>query len=632
LQWVPIWADEFDRVANTGVDSDKWIVDVGTQYPGGPPQWGTGEIEVMSDSIANISHDGAGHLILTPIHAGTSPLSGWTSGRIESQSVFRAPLNGALAVEGSIQQPAVSGAAAAGLWPAFWLLGAPFRGNFQNWPAVGEVDIFETVNGLNSTFATLHCGTNPGGPCNEPTGISSGQRPCPGCQTGFHTYRFELDSFAAPQQMRWFLDGANIFTVNSTQVDAATWANATDHAFFILLDVAIGGGFPNAFGGGPTDATASGIPMTIDFVRVFQQAPTPTTPPSPPSPTTPPSPPSPSTPSSPPPPSPTTPPTPPSPTPPTPPTPPPTPPTTPPTPPPTPTPPGVPGEPGTLTSTVVGSVVELNWNAPVTGAPPIEFVIEVGLISGGSDVTIHHTGNLATTVRADNVARGTYFARVRARSASAMGEPSNEVTVTVTGENGGSTGIRPGAPSTFVGTVNGRTISLGWLPPSTGGNVRQYRIQTGSAPGQSDLANIGTGTTSTVFSISGVPDGEYWVRVRGENEIGVGPASNELHLVVSTGTQRPCTVPPTTPSEVHFSIRDSAITLTWAPSAGSPTSYVVEAGSRSGGTDIVVTDLGRTDTSFVAPNVPRGTYFVRLRARNACGTSEPSSDMVIVVP
>jgi len=35
------------------------------------------------------------------------------------------------------------------------------------------------------------------------------------------------------------------------------------------LNVAMGGGFPDAFGGGPTPATVSGVPMIVDCVRVY---------------------------------------------------------------------------------------------------------------------------------------------------------------------------------------------------------------------------------------------------------------------------------------------------------------------------------------------------------------------------
>jgi Carbohydrate binding module (family 6) len=52
-------------------------------------------------------------------------------------------------------------------------------------------------------------------------------------------------------------------------VDATTWNNATHHGFFVILNVAMGGGFPAAFGGGPTGSTQSGVPMNVDYVAVY---------------------------------------------------------------------------------------------------------------------------------------------------------------------------------------------------------------------------------------------------------------------------------------------------------------------------------------------------------------------------
>lgn len=263
-----IWSDEFNGAANSGVDRTKWIYDIGTGYPGGPPNWGTGEVETMTDDLANVRQDGNGHLLITPRR---DDGGNWTSGRIETQrSDFRPPAGGLLAVEASIQQPNISGDAALGYWPAFWSLGAPFRGNYQNWPGVGEIDILEDINGRSSNFGTLHCGTtSPPNPCNEFSGIGSGEKPCPGCQTGFHTYRIEWDDSVSPEEIRWYLDDDNFFTVRATAVDATTWKNATDHGYFLILNVAIGGGFPGAFGGGPTAATVPGMPMIVDYVRVY---------------------------------------------------------------------------------------------------------------------------------------------------------------------------------------------------------------------------------------------------------------------------------------------------------------------------------------------------------------------------
>ena len=264
--WTLVFSDEFDATANTGVDSAKWRYDLGTGYPGGATNWGTGEIETMTGSLENVAHDGVGHLAITPVRSETGR---WTSGRIETQRTdFQPASGGALAVEASIQQPNVTPGNGLGYWPAFWMIGGPFRGVYTNWPAVGEIDILEAINGRSTVFATLHCGDRIPGPCNETTGIGSGERPCAGCTTAFHTYRMEWDA-GVPQELRWYLDGTLFFSVRRERVDPGAWALATSHGYIVILDVAIGGGFPGAFGGGPTASTISGVPMLVDYVRVF---------------------------------------------------------------------------------------------------------------------------------------------------------------------------------------------------------------------------------------------------------------------------------------------------------------------------------------------------------------------------
>jgi beta-glucanase (GH16 family) len=268
------WSDDFNGASGTGVNTGNWKYDTG---PGS--SFGTGEIETMTNSTANVFQDGAGHLVLKALHSGTDPRSGWTSGRIETQAAtFGAPAGGVVRMESSIQQPNVTPANGAGYWPAFWMLGSTLRTG-TTWPTSGEVDILEDINGRSSVFGTLHCGTNPGGPCNESTGIGSGERACAGCQTGFHNYAVEIDRSTSPEQIRWYLDGANYFTLRATAVDAATWAAAVDHPFFIIYDLAIGGGFPDAFGGGPNAATISGGTMNIDYVAVYNKGPGGSTPP-----------------------------------------------------------------------------------------------------------------------------------------------------------------------------------------------------------------------------------------------------------------------------------------------------------------------------------------------------------------
>jgi beta-glucanase (GH16 family) len=220
----------------------------------------------MSSSTANVYQDGAGHLAIKPIRAQNGS---WTSGRIETQSSsFGAPAGGQVAFEASIQMPNVTGTAAQGYWPAFWSLGAAFRPNHTGWPGVGEVDTMENVNGTNVEYGTLHCGVSPGGPCNETTGLG-GNTPCSPttCQASFHTYRVEIDRSISPEEIRWYVDGSLFWHVysNNAGMDATTWANAVDHPFFLILDVAMGGSWP----GNPTHFTQSGVPMLVDYVRVY---------------------------------------------------------------------------------------------------------------------------------------------------------------------------------------------------------------------------------------------------------------------------------------------------------------------------------------------------------------------------
>jgi beta-glucanase (GH16 family) len=271
--WNLVWSDDFTGAANTLPSSGNWIIDTGTSYPGGPPNWGTGEIQTYTNSTSNVSHDGAGNLRITPIRTASGQ---WTSSRIETvRSNFKPPAGGVLAIEGRIQMPNVTGAAASGYWPAFWALGSPYRGNYQNWPGIGEFDVMENVNGLNSVWGVLHCGVAPGGPCDEFNGIGA-SRACPGstCQSAFHTYRFEWDTSVSPQQLRWYVDGQQYHTVTQSRVGEPYWSQMTSHAgYFLLLNVAMGGAFPNGVAGSttPTAATVSGRPMLVDYVAVWSR-------------------------------------------------------------------------------------------------------------------------------------------------------------------------------------------------------------------------------------------------------------------------------------------------------------------------------------------------------------------------
>ncbi len=273
--WTPVWSDNFSGSAGSVPSSSNWIEDTGTSSPGGPAHWGTGEVETMSNSTNNVYLDGHNHLNITAINTNGA----WTSGRIETQrSDFAAPAGGMLQVTASLEQPNPTNGM--GYWPAFWMLGAGDRNNTASWPAVGETDIMEDVNARSEEAATLHCGVAPGGPCNEFNGFGSGLATCPGCQTGYHTYTEIIDRTLSDEQIRWYLDGRQIWIVRESQIGVNTWQAAVDHGFFIIFDLAIGGSFPNAVCNctSPTSATTSNGTLSVASVAVSQTTGTPPTP------------------------------------------------------------------------------------------------------------------------------------------------------------------------------------------------------------------------------------------------------------------------------------------------------------------------------------------------------------------
>jgi hypothetical protein len=254
--WSTVFSDDFNGAAGSGVGS-QWQYDTG---PGS--NFGTGEIETMTNSTSNVHLDGNGNLNITALGSGSS----WTSGRIQTTSAnVGAPAGGQLEVTASIQQP--NPASGLGYWPAFWMLGP------GQWPENGEIDIMEDVNALSDVAGTIHCGTYPGGPCNEGNGIGSGLRSCSGCQSGYHTYTMILNrTNPSNESITFYLDGNQYFSVSESQVGTSTWQAAFDHNLSIIFDLAMGGGFPNGVCGcsTPTSSTTSGGTMSVAYVAAYE--------------------------------------------------------------------------------------------------------------------------------------------------------------------------------------------------------------------------------------------------------------------------------------------------------------------------------------------------------------------------
>jgi hypothetical protein len=86
-----------------------------------------------------------------------------------------------------------------------------------------------------------------------------------------HVYTIEVDRSVSPEKLTWFVDDIAFHTVSQTDVGSDVWAQTVHHGHFILLNLAIGGAFPNNNLGSstPIPQTASGIPLYADWVAVY---------------------------------------------------------------------------------------------------------------------------------------------------------------------------------------------------------------------------------------------------------------------------------------------------------------------------------------------------------------------------
>ena len=277
------------------------------------------------------------------------------------------------------------------------------------------------------------------------------------------------------------------------------------------------------------------------------------------------------------------------------------------------------GAPSGLTGSTVGSTLNLSWTAPANGEPPTAYIIEAGSAPGWSDLANFSTGNTSTSFVGTGVPTGEYHLRVRSTNSHGTSSPSNEIRLIV-----GT--VLPGAPSALRGWASGSTLSLAWEAPTTGSPASAYIIEVGSAAGLRDIAYFSTYNTLTSFSAPDVPNGRYFFRVSAANSAGTGFPSNEVLVVVGPPAPGP-------PSGLTWSSAGSTILLTWtAPvSGGAPTAYTIEAGSTAGLANLANFSTGNTATSYAAGGIGNGTYVVRVKASNTGGTSAASNEVPLVV-
>ncbi len=211
-----VWAEEFQGAAGASPDPAVWnIMDaINTNN----------EVQTYTTSNQNLQISGGGTVQFVPRKSTKD--GHWTSGRIETVGSWTPEPGKVTKIAANLLIGTNSVVNKQGLWPAFWALGDAMRHGTE-WPAAGEIDIFEQVDGLPMIYGTVHCGQAGGGPCNEPLGRGLATvMPPDGI---FNEYAVTIDRTNddwQAQTITWTVNG-NVFNVLSGAAinDAPVWSS-----------------------------------------------------------------------------------------------------------------------------------------------------------------------------------------------------------------------------------------------------------------------------------------------------------------------------------------------------------------------------------------------------------------------
>ncbi len=267
-----VWSDEFNNTGSAIVPPNAavWTYDTGLDC------CGNNELETYCAPTSNaapcsssnpnafVGTDGYLHIVAMQPTAGVNT---YTSARLKSQGLLSFTYG---RIEARLKLPESQG-----MWPAFWMLGNNITK--ISWPACGELDIMEHINGSNPApyvggtppgydwiAGSVHGGTSGSAEINgtnqfHPSGFSA---------AAWHTYgmiwtKGEIDYYVD--------DPVNGVYATFKSTDSQ-WTSGTNNLWpfdagpqFVILNLAVGGSWP----GNPDATTVFPSEMTVDYVRVY---------------------------------------------------------------------------------------------------------------------------------------------------------------------------------------------------------------------------------------------------------------------------------------------------------------------------------------------------------------------------
>lgn len=244
--WTLTWSDEFDQPDGSPPDPTKWKVATGGNG------WGNKELEYYTARPQNLLVRNGNLEMIALKEAYTGPdgeSRDFSSARLNTSGKFDQAYG---RFEARIKIPYGQG-----IWPAFWMLGNDIEKT--GWPTCGEIDIMENI-GREPAIAhgTIHGpGYSGGKGIGAPYSLAAGR-----FSDDYHVFAAEWE----PSQIRFYVDDHLYATRTPADLPAGTrWVY--DHPFFVILDLAIGGGWP----GKPDQTTVFPQTMLVDYVRVYRK-------------------------------------------------------------------------------------------------------------------------------------------------------------------------------------------------------------------------------------------------------------------------------------------------------------------------------------------------------------------------
>jgi len=243
------WSDEFHSGVGSQPSKNNWHYDIGKNNANNELEIYTDDAEHSQIVADRKAGDGQALQILQTNDAGVYHSARMTTG---GKHDFKYGF-----IESRIKLPYGQG-----IWPAFWMLGSNI--GQVGWPSCGEIDIMENI-GLKSwgshNQASLHSQKAGGhGTFDFAAGYDL---PSGTFKDEYHTFQL----WWLPDSLSFYIDG-NLYETH-TKADYGDNPYPFNDPEFILLNVAVGGGWP----GNPDNTTIFPMKMLVDYVRVYSGTP-----------------------------------------------------------------------------------------------------------------------------------------------------------------------------------------------------------------------------------------------------------------------------------------------------------------------------------------------------------------------